>query len=51
MLETNYVQIVPQTYEEKVEMYMKLDKRTLVEMLIESNNIIDRLLESKQIII
>ena len=48
MVETNYVQIVPQTYEEKVEMLMKLDKRTLVDMLIESNNIIDRLLESNR---
>lgn len=48
MLETNYAQIIPQTYEEKVEMFMKLDKRTLVDMLIASNSVIDRLLESNR---
>ena len=29
----NYIQVVPQTFEEKVEMYMKGDKKELAEML------------------
>jgi hypothetical protein len=42
-MNSNYYQIVPQTYEEKVEMYMKLEKKEIIDMLIEANNIIDRL--------
>lgn len=33
MLANGYVQIVPVTFEEKVELYMKLTKRELAEML------------------
>lgn len=40
---SNYCQIVPQTYEEKVEMYMKLDKREIIDMLIEANIHLERL--------
>lgn len=40
----NYCQVVPQTYEEKVEMYMNLDKKQIIDMLIEANDVIDRLL-------
>lgn len=39
----NYYRIVPQTYEEKVEMYMKLDKREIIDMLIEANIHLERL--------
>jgi hypothetical protein len=42
-MNSNFLQIVPQTYEEKVEMYMKLDKRKIVDMLIEANIHLDRL--------
>lgn len=42
-MNSNFLQIVPQTYEEKVEMYMKLDKRKIVDMLIEANMHLDRL--------
>lgn len=40
---SNYCQIVPQTYEEKVEMYMKLDKREIIDMLIEANKYLERM--------
>jgi len=35
-------QIIEQTHEEKVKMYSKLNKKELVEMLIEANNHLDR---------
>ena len=37
------IQILEQTHEERVEMYMKLTKKELVSMLIECNKIIDLL--------
>lgn len=33
-------QIVQQTHEEKVEMYMKIEKERLVSMLIQANNVL-----------
>lgn len=38
-------QIVEQTDEEKTEMYMKLDKKELVRMIISCNNVIDNLVK------
>jgi hypothetical protein len=35
------MQIIEQTYEEKVKMYMKLSKKELTQMLIHCNDIID----------
>lgn len=35
------VQVVKQTHEEKLKMYMKLSKKELSEMLIESNKCLD----------
>lgn len=40
----NFFQIANMTKEEKEKMYMKLSKKRLIEMLIESNRIIDQLL-------
>ena len=37
----NFVQIVPQTKEEKVAMYMKHSKKEIIEMLINCNDMID----------
>lgn len=37
------MQIIEQTKEEKMAMYMKLPKKQLVEMLIESNRVLDTL--------
>jgi len=37
------IQIIQQTHEEKVEMYNKLSKKQLIMMLIESNNVLDRI--------
>lgn len=42
-MNSNYYRIVPQTYEEKVEMYMKLDKREIIDMLIEANKHLERM--------
>ena len=36
----NYMQVVQQTHEEKMAMYMKMPKKKLAEMLINCNNII-----------
>lgn len=38
---SGYMQVVPQTHEEKVAMYMKCTKKQLVEMVIECNRILD----------
>ena len=38
---TNYSQVIKQTREEKIKMYMKLPKKKLAEMLEEYNRIID----------
>lgn len=37
------IQIIEQTHKEKVEMYMKLDKEQLIEMLIEANRNLNRI--------
>ena len=37
------IQIVEMSHEEKVEMYMCIDKERLIEMLIEANNILSSL--------
>lgn len=37
------MQIIKQTHEEKVAMYMKLPKEKIIEMLIASNEAIDRM--------
>lgn len=47
-MHSNYCQIVPQTYEEKVEMYDKLEKRQIIDMLIEANNQIDILINQNK---
>jgi hypothetical protein len=39
----NYLQVVEQSHEEKMKMYMKFQKKKLAEMLIECNNIISKL--------
>ena len=49
-MNNNYCQIVPLTYEEKVEMFMKLDKKEIIDMLIEANDVIDRLTKHPAII-
>lgn len=41
------MQVIPQTRDEKVAMYMKLTKRELVEMLLNNQDFRDRLLEEK----
>lgn len=33
-------QVIEQTYEEKVEMYRKIDKEELISMLIQANNML-----------
>ena len=43
------LQIVEQSHEEKLEMYMKLSKKQIAEMLIESNNQLDAILGVKKI--
>lgn len=37
------MQIIPQTHDEKVKMYMECSKKKLIEMLIQCNNIIGSL--------
>ena len=37
----NFMQVVEQTYEEKMKMYMKCTKKQLCEMLIECNRILE----------
>jgi excinuclease UvrABC ATPase subunit len=39
----NMVQVIKMTHSEKVEMYQKIEKDKLIEMLIEANNIIEQL--------
>lgn len=39
----NYLQVVQQTREEKIKMYMKLTKKQLAEMLVNCNDMLDRL--------
>jgi hypothetical protein len=49
-MRTGYCTIVPQTHEEKMEMYMRLSKEELAEMLIEANNVIDILRKEPTIV-
>ena len=37
------LQVIEQTREEKIKMYMKIPKKALIEMLINCNEIIDEL--------
>ena len=46
-MRTGYCAIVPQTHEEKMEMYMRLSKEELAEMLINANDIIEKHLQPK----
>jgi hypothetical protein len=41
-----FLQRINQSYQEKVDMYMKLDKEKLVEMLIQCNNLLETQLPS-----
>ena len=40
--------IIPQTRDEKIAMYMKLTKRELVEMLVNSNGVLDKLSQAQK---
>jgi hypothetical protein len=42
------VQVVHQTHEEKMAMYMKLPKYKLAEMLISCNDVLDAFIESER---
>lgn len=44
------MQVIEQTREEKMAMYMKMPKRKIAEMLVECNRILDAELRSKNII-
>lgn len=43
------VQVIEMTHSEKIEMYQKVEKDKLIEMLIEANNAINRLTEAKNL--
>ena len=43
------MQVIEMTHSEKVEMYQKVEKNKLIEMLIEANNVINRLTEVKNL--
>lgn len=43
---SNY-EIIQKTYEEKVKMYMNIPIGELIEMIIEANNIIDKLIKER----
>jgi hypothetical protein len=38
---TNYIQVVEQTQEEKIAIYMKCSKKELIEMLLENQRLVD----------
>lgn len=42
------MQVIPQTREEKIAMYMKVTKRELVEMLLNNQDFRDRLLADRR---
>ena len=42
-MNTNYYQVVEQTKDEKVAMYMKLTKRELIEMVIHCNELLGKM--------
>ena len=43
------MQVIEMTHSEKVEMYQMVEKDKLIEMLIEANNVINRLTEAKNL--
>jgi hypothetical protein len=43
------MQVIETTHSEKVEMYQMVEKDKLIEMLIEANNVINRLTEAKNL--
>jgi hypothetical protein len=43
------MQVIEMTHSEKVEMYQMVEKDRLIEMLIEANNVINRLTEVKNL--
>ena len=43
------MQVIEMTHSEKVEMYQMIEKDRLIEMLIEANNVINRLTEVKNL--
>jgi hypothetical protein len=43
------MQVIEMTHSEKVEMYQMVEKDKLIEMLIEGNNVINRLTEEKNL--
>ena len=43
------MQVIEMTHSEKVEMYQTVEKDKLIEMLIEANNVINRLTEVKNL--
>ena len=43
------MQVIEMTHSEKVEMYQRIEKDKLIEMLIEANNVINRLNEVKNL--
>ena len=43
------MQVIEMTHSEKVEMYQMVEKDKLIEMLIEANNVINRLTEVKNL--
>lgn len=42
-----YLQVVKMSHDEQIEMYQKLDKETLIEMLISANKAIDMLSQAR----
>lgn len=40
---TLYYEVMKMSHDEKMEMYMKLDKKEVVEMLIQANNVLDQI--------
>ena len=43
------MQVIEMTHSEKVEMYRMIEKDRIIEMLIEANNVINRLTEAKNL--
>jgi hypothetical protein len=43
------MQVIEMTHSKKVEMYQMVEKDELIEMLIEANNVINRLTEAKNL--
>lgn len=44
------MEVVEMSYKEKVELYRSIEKDTLIEMLIEANNVISKLTTDKTIV-